>query len=103
MRHNEHITKVLPVTALFVDIGGVLLTNGWNRHASKRAARAFDLDLNEMEDWHHLNFATYEERKLSLEEDLGRVVFCQKRPFTRARFRRFIFALYDEGELLKRA
>lgn len=55
-----------------------------------------------MEDRHHLNFDTYEEGKLTLEEYLGRVVFCQKRPFTRAQFWRFMFVLYDEGEPLKR-
>ena len=75
-----------------MDIGGVLLTNGWDRHARKRAAKAFDLDLTDMEDRHHLTFDTYEEGKLTLEEYLGRVVFYQKRPFTRARFRSFMFA-----------
>jgi len=35
---------------------------------------------------------TYEEGKLTLEEYLGRVVFYQKRPFTRTQFRRFMFA-----------
>ena len=35
---------------------------------------------------------TYEEGKLTLEEYLGRVVFYQKRRFTRAQFRRFMFA-----------
>jgi putative hydrolase of the HAD superfamily len=45
-----------------------------------------------MEDRHQLNFDIYEEGKLTLAEYLGRVVFCQKRPFTRAQFRRFMFA-----------
>ena len=45
-----------------------------------------------MEDRHHLMFDTYEEGKLTLEEYLDRVVFYQKRPFTRAQFRRFMFA-----------
>lgn len=77
---------------MFLDIGGVLLTNGWDHHARKRAAKAFDLDLDEMEDRHHLTFDTYEEGKLTLEEYLDRVVFHQKRPFTLAQFRRFMFA-----------
>ena len=46
----------------------------------------------EMEERHHLTFDTYEEGKLTLEEYLNRVVFYQKRPFTRAQFRRFMFA-----------
>ena len=84
--------RTTEITALFLDIGGVLLTNGWDHHARKRAATNFKLELAEMEDRHHLTFDTYEEGKLSLEEYLGRVVFYQKRPFTRAQFRRFMFA-----------
>jgi putative hydrolase of the HAD superfamily len=84
--------RAIPVTTLFLDIGGVLLTDGWDHHARKRAATNFKLDLAEMEDRHHLTFDTYEEGKLTLEEYLGRVVFYQKRPFTRAQFRRFMFA-----------
>jgi putative hydrolase of the HAD superfamily len=81
----------MPITALFLDIGGVLLSNGWDHHARERAATNFKLELDEMEDRHHLTFDTYEEGKLTLEEYLGRVVFYQKRPFTRAQFRRFMF------------
>ncbi len=84
--------RAIPITTLFLDIGGVLLSDGWDRHARKRAATNFKLELAEMEDRHHLTFDTYEEGKLSLEEYLGRVVFYQKRPFTRAQFRRFMLA-----------
>ncbi len=81
-----------PVTALFLDIGGVLLTDGWNHHARKRTATLFKLEWAEMEERHRLNFATYEEGKLTLMEYLSRVVFYKKRPFTRTEFRRFMFA-----------
>jgi putative hydrolase of the HAD superfamily len=84
--------RAIPITTLFLDIGGVLLTDGWNHHARKRAAKNFRLEWTEMEDRHQLNFDIYEEGKLTLEEYLGRVVFYQKRPFTRAQFRRFMFA-----------
>ena len=80
------------ITTLFLDIGGVLLTDGWDHHARKRAATNFKLKLVEMEDRHHLTFDTYEEGKLTLEEYLGRVIFYQKRPFSRTQFRRFMFA-----------
>ncbi len=80
------------ITCMFLDIGGVLLTNGWDHHARKRAATHFKLELAEMEDRHQLTFDTYEEGKLTLKEYLGRVVFYQKRPFTRAQFRHFMFA-----------
>lgn len=84
--------KAAPITTLFLDIGGVLLTNGWDHHARRRAAKNFKIELTELEHRHHLTFDTYEEGKLTLEEYLDRVVFYQKRPFTRAQFRRFMFA-----------
>jgi len=84
--------KAIPITTLFLDIGGVLLTNGWDHHARKRAATHFKLEWAEMEDRHQLNFATYEEGKLTLEEYLNRVIFYKRRSFTRAQFRRFMFA-----------
>ena len=80
------------VTVLFLDVGGVLLSNGWDRHARKRAARNFKLEWSEMEERHHLTFEAHEEGKITLDEYLARVVFHQKRPFTRAQFRRFMFA-----------
>ena len=84
--------RATPITTLFLDIGGVLLTDGWDRHARKRAATNFKLEWAEMEERHSLNFDIYEEGKLTLEEYLGQVVFYQKRPFTQAQFRRFMFA-----------
>lgn len=96
---GDPMRRAIPITTLFLDIGGVLLTNGWDHHARKRAARNFEIELSEMEHRHHLTFDTYEEGKLTLEEYLDRVVFYQKRPFTRAQFRRFMFAQsqpYDE-------
>ncbi|MGO9687464.1 MAG: HAD family hydrolase [Syntrophobacteraceae bacterium] len=80
------------IMALFLDIGGVLLTNGWDHHARKRAATNFKLEWTEMENRHHLIFDAYEEGKFTLKEYLSWVVFYQKRPFTRAQFRRFMFA-----------
>src|SRR5271155_6233699 len=90
--HGGQMKSTSPITCLFVDIGGVLLTNGWDHQARKRAAKIFGLDLDEMEDRHHLTFDTYEEGKLTLDEYLSRVVFYQKRSFSRAQFRNFMFA-----------
>ena len=84
--------KALPITALFVDIGGVLLTNGWDHHARRRAVKHFKLDWAEMEERHGLNFETHEEDKITFTEYLDRVVFYERRSFTRAEFRRFMFA-----------
>jgi putative hydrolase of the HAD superfamily len=84
--------KNIPITTLFLDVGGVLLTNGWDHHARKRAAKHFKLDWAEMEERHELNFEIYEEDKLTLPGIFGPGGLLQKRPFTRAEFRQFMFA-----------
>jgi putative hydrolase of the HAD superfamily len=80
------------ITTLFIDIGGVLLTNGWDNKARRLAGETFGLDYEEMDERHHLTFDTYEEGKLSLDGYLDRVVFYEERTFTRDRFRTFMFA-----------
>jgi putative hydrolase of the HAD superfamily len=81
-----------PIKALFLDIGSVLLTNGWDHQARRRAARHFKLGWAEMEERHALNFETHEEGRMTFKEYLYRVVFYQKRTFTRAQFRSFMCA-----------
>ena len=78
------------VTTIFTDIGGVLLSNGWDRTARKKAIEFFKLDAEETEERHHLTFDTYEVGKLTLDEYLLRVVFYKKRTFTPDDFRRFM-------------
>jgi putative hydrolase of the HAD superfamily len=84
--------KTTAISCAFLDIGGVLLTDGWDHLARKRAAKHFKLDWAEMEERHHLTFEIYEEGKITLQEYLSLVVFHKKRPFTRDQFRRFMFA-----------
>ena len=85
------MNKTNGCSCLFLDIGGVLLTDGWDRHARQRAIENFKLDGVEIEGRHHLPFETYETGKLTLDEYLDLVVFYQERPFTRAQFRKFMF------------
>ena len=84
--------RALPITTLLLDVGDVLLTNGWDHLARRRAAKHFKLDWAEMEERHRLVFETHEEGKLSFEEYLGWMVFFEKRTFTRNQFRDFMFA-----------
>jgi putative hydrolase of the HAD superfamily len=79
------------IRTLFLDIGGVLATNGWDVEARRAAADEFDLDFEEFEDRHHLTFDTYESGKISLDEYLRRVVFYDKRRFTPAELKAYIF------------
>ena len=92
LTNGKVMGKPRPTTYLFLDIGGVLLTDGWDRHARKRAATHFELDRAEMEDRHQLTWNTYQLGKFTLEEYLDWAVFNKARPFTRAQFRRFMFA-----------
>ncbi len=80
------------INTLFLDIGGVLLTNGWDRNARLKAVEQFNLDEEEVNERHHLTFDTYESGKLSLNEYLNRVIFYEKRKFTREKFKNFMFS-----------
>jgi putative hydrolase of the HAD superfamily len=86
------MTSTTSITTLFLDIGGVLLTNGWDHNIRMHAAKKFGLDYDEMNERHHLTFDTYEEGKLSLDEYLNRVVFYQDHSFSREEFKKFMYA-----------
>lgn len=92
--------------ALFLDIGGVLLTNGWDHSSRSLAAETFKIDPEDFEARHHECFDAYEEGKLSLQEYLFLAVFNVKRDFTIAEFQDFMYAQskpYTEMlELVKR-
>jgi len=83
--------KVEPIAALFLDIGGVLLTDGWGHQFRELDATVFDLDLAEINDRHKLTIETYEMGKLTLEEYMNLVVFYRKQTFSRAEFQKFMF------------
>lgn len=84
--------KVSAITCVFLDIGGVLLTNGWDHHARRRAAANFKLKWPEMESRHELFAEPYELGLIRLEEYLNRVIFFKKRSFNRSQFQQFMFA-----------
>ena len=83
--------KINPITTLFLDIGGVLLSDGWGHASRKLAAKTFGLDHQELENRHNIVFDTYELGKFTIEEYLKLVVFYEKRPFTMAQFKSFMF------------
>ncbi len=80
------------VTALFWDVGGVLLTNAWDRPARRKAVERFRLEWEEFEDRHELLVPAFEKGELSLEEYLDRTVFYCPRPFSKEEFREFMLA-----------
>jgi putative hydrolase of the HAD superfamily len=81
---DETMQKATPITCLFVDIGGVLLTDGWGRESRKLAVAHFKLDAAEMEDRHLIPWNTYQDGKFTLDDYLDRLTFYEERPFNRA-------------------
>lgn len=77
---------------LFWDIGGILLTNGWDRSVRRRAMETFHLDPEEFEDRHEQVDAAFELGQLGLDGYLDRTVFYRTRPFTKEAFKEFMFA-----------
>jgi putative hydrolase of the HAD superfamily len=78
------------IRALFLDVGGVLLSNGWDSKVRKALAEHFHLDLNDFEARHHLTFDTYEVGKITFDVFLQRTVFFKPRDFTPADFKRYV-------------
>lgn len=90
---------------LFWDVGGVLLTNGWDRHARARAVEEFGLEGEEYSERHELVVADFETGRIGLDHYLDRTVFHRDRDFSRADFRDFMFAQsrpHDEALALVR-
>ena len=83
--------KEIPIKALFVDIGGVLLTDGWGHQFRKLDSKVFNLDLDEVNARHQMTLETFEIGKLTLKEYLDLVVFYQPREFSQTEFREFMF------------
>jgi len=84
------------ITTLFWDIGGVILTNGWDRESRKEAASAFRLDWEEFQDRHDLSFPAFDTGQITLNEYLDRTLFYRLRSFTREEFTAFMFAQSKE-------
>jgi putative hydrolase of the HAD superfamily len=84
------------ITTLFWDIGGVILTNGWDRGSRREAATVFQLDWEEFQDRHELSFPAFDSGHISLDEYLDRTLFYRPRSFTREEFTAFMFAQSKE-------
>ncbi|MGK7312915.1 MAG: HAD-IA family hydrolase [Candidatus Longimicrobiales bacterium M2_2A_002] len=75
---------------LFMDVGGVLLTNGWDSASRSRAAARFELDRDAMEARHEAVLEPFETARITVDDYLDHVVFHRPRDFDRSAFRRFM-------------
>jgi putative hydrolase of the HAD superfamily len=80
-------------SAIFWDVGGVLLSNAWDRTQRRRALEHFALDEVEFEDRHEMLVSSFERGKITLEDYLDRTVFYRPRSFTRDQFKQYMFEL----------
>ena len=81
------------ITTLFFDVGGVILTNAWDRTERTAALEHFQLDQEEFHDRHQMVVSSFERGKITLDEYLDRTVFYRTRPFPRDVFRDYMFSL----------
>jgi putative hydrolase of the HAD superfamily len=80
------------ISALFWDVGGVILSNAWDRAEREQALAKFALNPLEFQDRHELVVSSFERGKISLAEYLDRTVFYQPRPFTREDFKNYMLS-----------
>jgi putative hydrolase of the HAD superfamily len=91
--HSREEIPLSAIRALFWDVGGVLLTNAWDRTQRTAALEHFGLDEEEFHDRHEMVVSSFERGKITLDEYLDRTVFYRARPFTREAFRDYMFSL----------
>jgi putative hydrolase of the HAD superfamily len=77
---------------LFFDIGGVLLTNGWDTPCRKRAAEQFGIDYQEFQTRHEMSKTALETGRITLDTYLHRTVFHRPRPFSIDAFQEFMYS-----------
>ena len=96
---NAEIMKdfdVSKIKVVFMDIGGVLLTNGWGHESREKAAKVFGFDYQEMEILHNFIYNVFEMGSISLDEYLDIILFHSPRKFTKDQFKEFMYAQSEE-------
>ena len=78
------------VTALFWDVGGVVLSNGWDRAARIEAARRFKFLREDFEGRHEAAAEAFETGRMTLPAYLDQTIFFRARAFTREEFTSFV-------------
>jgi putative hydrolase of the HAD superfamily len=94
------------ISAIFWDLGGVLLSNAWDHSERHRTLERFGLDEAEFEARHAQVVSEFEKGKITVDEYLEHTVFYRERPFTPQAFRDLMFSMSEpkpEALLLARA
>ncbi len=88
---------MFPFDVILFDVGGVLLTNGWDRGERARALAHFGLDVAEFEARHPAPYDAWGRGRIPLKDYLDAVVFNEPRSFSQDDF--FAFMLTQSQAL----
>jgi putative hydrolase of the HAD superfamily len=83
---------MFPFDVILFDVGGVLLTNGWDNRERAAAAERFHLDSEALETRHLAHDDAWERGLIPLNAYLDATVFCEPRSFSRDEFFAFMLA-----------
>jgi len=83
---------MLPFDVILFDVGGVLLTNGWDHRERARVIAQFDLDLEPFEARHTAPYDAWERSVIPLKAYLDATVFYEPRKFSQDEFFRAMCA-----------
>jgi putative hydrolase of the HAD superfamily len=75
-----------PIKAIFWDIGGVLLSNGWDRDQRRVVVTQFGLDPDDFQERHKLIVPELEMGRLTLDDYLNQTVFHRPTDFDKDAF-----------------
>lgn len=93
---------MFPFDVILFDVGGVLLTNGWDHGERAAAAKQFELEPKAFETRHASVTDAWERGEIDLNEYLDAAVFYEPRRFPRSEFFAFMLAqskLLQDGAL----
>ena len=86
-----------PFDVILFDVGGVLLTNGWDHRERARVLDAFQLDNAAFEARHAQPYDAWERGRIAAREYLDATVFYESRSFTHEDF---LAAIFEQSEVL---
>ena len=83
---------MFPFDVILFDVGGVILTNGWDHAERAEAAKQFNLDLASLEARHAEVYPAWERGTITGKEYLTTAIFNEPRSFSRGAFFSFILS-----------
>jgi putative hydrolase of the HAD superfamily len=86
------------ITTILWDVGGVLLTNGWDRKGRAAVLSQFGLDRDAFDERHEMSNDAWEKGSITVEEYLRKTVFYEPRDFSPSDF---LAAMKAQSEILQ--